>query len=41
MSEKLTGKIIESFEYSGAKKDIRWDTEIKGLGVRIFESGKK
>ena len=42
MTEKLTKKIIDSFEFdSSVSKDIRWDSEISGLGLRIYESGKK
>lgn len=42
MTEKLTKKLIDSFEFDPtASKDIRWDSEISGLGVRIYESGKR
>lgn len=42
MSQKLTKKLVDSFEYRGdGKKDIRWDAEMKGFGVRIYPSGKK
>ncbi len=40
---KLTKKIIEDFSCEGTppKRDIRWDSEISGFGVRIYPSGKK
>lgn len=42
MTLKLTKKLIDSFEFdSSASKDIRWDSEITGLGFRLYESGKK
>jgi len=40
---KLTAKKINAmtYEQSGNKKDIRWDTETRGFGVRIYPSGNK
>ena len=39
-SEKLTKERIVSFTYRGGW-DVRWDSRVTGLGVRIFPSGKK
>lgn len=39
-SEKLTKKKIDSFIYKGGW-DVRWDSEVTGFGVRIYESSKK
>jgi hypothetical protein len=43
MRQKLTKRIIESMSYQGDGKnrDIRWDEEQPGMGVRIYPSGKK
>jgi len=43
MAQKLTKKLIDSFEYEGDGKlqDLRWDTEMRGFGVRIYPSGIK
>lgn len=42
MTEKLTKKLIDSFKFDDrASKDIRWDSDISGLGLRLYESGKK
>lgn len=41
MISKLTKKSIDTFAYDGSGKDIRWDTEIVGFGIRLYESGKK
>lgn len=40
---KLTKKNIDGFVYHGQapQRDIRWDDEIKGLGLRIYPSGRK
>ena len=44
---KLTKARIDALKYEGAKlthghsRDIRWDDETSGLGVRIYPSGKK
>ncbi len=40
---KLTKKSIEGFVYEGVapQRDVRWDDEIPGLGVRVYPSGKK
>ncbi|AZL16333.1 tyrosine-type recombinase/integrase [Rickettsiales endosymbiont of Stachyamoeba lipophora] len=37
---KLTKKEIDKFQYNGGW-DVRWDTEVTGFGVRVYESGKK
>ncbi|MBI1328118.1 MAG: tyrosine-type recombinase/integrase [Alphaproteobacteria bacterium] len=42
MTEKLTKRLIDGFEYTpNGGKDIRWDSEISGLGLRLYPSGKK
>ena len=42
MNQKLTKKLIDSFKYDGdGKRDIRWDSEIRGFGIRLYPSGKK
>jgi len=41
---KLTKSYIDgaAFEGTGPQtRDVRWDTEMKGLGIRIFPSGQK
>lgn len=40
---KLTKRLIDSFQYEGDGKsqDVRWDSEMRGFGVRIYPSGKK
>ena len=40
---KLTNPQIKGFAYEGDGKsrDVRWDTEVPGLGVRVYPSGKK
>ena len=40
---KLTKKIIEDFTYEGLapRRDVRWDDEISGFGIRIYPSEKK
>lgn len=40
---KLTKKIIEGSSYQGQtpQRDIRWDDDLSGFGVRIYPSGKK
>ena len=44
---KLTKTRIDALKYEGTKlthghsRDIRWDDEISGLGVRVYPSGKK
>ncbi len=42
-TKKLTKKAIDAFRYEGDGKsrDIRWDTEMTGLGLRLYPSGKK
>ena len=39
----LTKRAIDAFKYQGPepKRDIRWDDEISGFGIRIYPSGKK
>ena len=37
----LTKRQIDSFTYAGSGKDIRWDDQPSGFGVRIYRSGKK
>ena len=41
--KKLTKKAIDAFTYEGDGKsrDVRWDTEISGLGVRLYPTGRK
>lgn len=43
MTEKLTKRLIDTYTYSAedGKKDIRWDSDIAGFGLRIYPSGKK
>ena len=43
MTEKLTKRFIDSLAYTAenGKKDIRWDSEISGFGIRLYPSGKK
>jgi integrase len=42
-TKKLTKKAIDAFKYEGDGKsrDIRWDTEMTGLGLRLYPSGRK
>ena len=37
---KLTKSKIDAFEYKGGW-DVRWDDDVKGLGLRIYPTGKK
>jgi integrase len=39
----LTKRSIDAFKYQGPepRRDIRWDDEISGFGIRIYPSGKK
>ncbi len=41
--KKLTKKAIDSFHYEGDGKsrDVRWDGEVSGLGLRLYPSGRK
>jgi len=43
MTDKLTKRLIDSFEYNADAKqrDVRWDSDISGFGIRIYPSGKK
>lgn len=43
MAEKLTKRIIDSTIYKGDgdSKHIIWDSELTGLGLRVYPSGKK
>jgi integrase len=43
MPEKLTKKFIDGLTYEGenGKKDIRWDADMPGFGIRVYPSGKK
>jgi integrase len=43
MTKKLTKRAIDSFTFNPdvPGKDIRWDADISGLGVRLYPSGKK
>lgn len=43
MATKLTTKTIKAFRYEGDGKsrDVRWDSELPGFGLRIYPSGKK
>jgi integrase len=41
---KLTKRYIDSCTFKGAtpkSQDIRWDAELSGFGLRIYESGRK
>lgn len=40
---KLTKKNIEGFVYQGQapQRDVRWDDDVKGFGLRIYPSGRK
>ncbi len=37
---KLTKRAIDSFTYDGGW-DVRWDDDVKGLGLRVYPSGRK
>lgn len=41
--KKLTKKAIDSFKYEGdgTSRDVRWDAEVPGLGLRLYPSGRK
>lgn len=43
MNNKLTKRLIDGLSYDAdnAARDVRWDSEISGFGVRIYPSGKK
>lgn len=40
---KLTKRSLDSFKYTGANnsRDVRWDDQLPGFGVRVYPSGKK
>lgn len=40
---KITKRKIDSFKYEGENnsRDVRWDDETKGFGVRIYPTGRK
>ncbi len=40
---KLTTKAIKAFRYDGdgSSRDVRWDGEMPGFGLRVYPSGKK
>jgi integrase len=40
---RLTKKYIETFVYEGIppQRDVRWDDDVSGFGIRIYPSGKK
>ena len=40
---KLTIKSIKSYRYEGdgMSRDVRWDTNLPGFGLRIYPSGRK
>ena len=42
-SDRLTKKLIDGLSYEAEEgmKDIRWDADMPGFGVRIYPSGKK
>jgi integrase len=42
-TKKLTKKTIDAFRYEGDGKsrDVRWDAEVPGLGLRLYPSGRK
>lgn len=43
MAEKLTKRLIDAQIYAlnGTQKQVLWDSELTGLGLRTFPSGKK
>lgn len=43
MTEKLTKRLIDTLAYAGdgTSRDIRWDTDIPGFGIRLYPSEKK
>ncbi|HKH20868.1 MAG TPA: Arm DNA-binding domain-containing protein, partial [Gammaproteobacteria bacterium] len=40
---KLTKRGIDSMTYQGTdgRRDVRWDDDLRGFGVRIYPTGKK
>ncbi len=40
---KLTKKAIDSFKYNGdgQSRDVRWDSLLPGLGLRVYPTGRK
>jgi integrase len=43
MAERLTKRVIDTFQFNpdAPGKDIHWDADISGLGIRLYPSGKK
>jgi len=43
MATKLTKPLIESATYTGraGARCVLWDSEVTGLGLRVYPSGKK
>lgn len=40
---KLTKRVVDAIIYRGSKgsRDVRWDGDVKGFGLRIYPDGKK
>lgn len=40
---RLTKRLIDAMQYRGAgnRRDVRWDDELSGFGVRVYPTGKK
>ncbi len=40
---KLTKRSIDGFHYQGDghSRDVRWDSAVRGLGLRVYPSGRK
>src|SRR5688572_14195589 len=40
---KLTKRTIDGLRYQGKnnRRDVRWDDELPGFGVRVYPNGKK
>src|SRR3569832_2344227 len=40
---KLTKRAIDAMQYEGdgTSRDVRWDDELRGFGVRVYPSGQK
>lgn len=43
MTEKLTKRLIDTLTYSAesGRRDVYWDSEMSGFGIRVYPSGKK